>query len=147
MLVENRGETVGKDRVLQEVWGPTADENYLAQSISNLREALGDTAQARHLIKTIPGEGYRFIGCVTEVCVPLPPIVPRRATPRRRMPRLGLAAAGTTLVVLLTCLYLWEHRPTTPGQSATGTPNYRDLPGFTSPSLLAWITPARGTTY
>src|SRR2546425_3023806 len=66
-LVQNWGNTVTKEDLLKRVWNINAEENYLAQSISKLRKALSDSTEEPLYIKTIPGEGYRFIAGVRKV--------------------------------------------------------------------------------
>lgn len=61
LLVENAGRLVTKDEFLKQVWAEAfVEEATLAQSISQLRKALGDT----DLIETVPKKGYRFGGMV-----------------------------------------------------------------------------------
>ena len=63
-LVENAGCLVTKDEFLKRVWADAfVEEATLAQSISQLRKALGDT----DLIETVPKKGYRFLGKVRTV--------------------------------------------------------------------------------
>jgi DNA-binding winged helix-turn-helix (wHTH) protein/TolB-like protein/cytochrome c-type biogenesis protein CcmH/NrfG len=66
-LVERHGHLVTKEELIQLVW-PDAfvEENNLAQSISLLRRVLGDDADGRQLIETVPKRGYRFAGAVAE---------------------------------------------------------------------------------
>ena len=67
MLVENRGRVLSKERMLAEVWeGSFVEENNLAQNISLLRKALGETTDAR-FIETVPKFGYRFVASVEDV--------------------------------------------------------------------------------
>lgn len=62
ILVRNSREVVSKDDLMKSVW-PDAfvEEGNLSQNIFILRKALGDTAQDRRYIVTIPGKGYRFV--------------------------------------------------------------------------------------
>ena len=67
MLVENSGQTLEKEELLQKVWPDTfVDEGNLSQNISVLRKALGDNAADTRYIETIPRRGYRFIAEVRE---------------------------------------------------------------------------------
>jgi two-component system KDP operon response regulator KdpE len=62
VLVRNRGRLVGRQQLLQEVWGPTysSETNYLRVYVAQLRRKLEpDPGSPRHLI-TEPGVGYRF---------------------------------------------------------------------------------------
>ena len=61
ILVRRSGEVVTKDDLMKELW-PDAfvEESNLSQNIFMLRKALGDAAEDRKYIVTIPGRGYRF---------------------------------------------------------------------------------------
>src|SRR3954462_192345 len=51
---------------MREVWsGVTVEEKNLTENISILRQALGDSRQKPVYIKTVFGQGYRFVGEVT----------------------------------------------------------------------------------
>src|SRR6266700_3704945 len=58
LLVENAGSLVTKDEFMQRAW-PDAfvEDAVLAQNISQLRKALGDSVT----IETVPKKGYRFL--------------------------------------------------------------------------------------
>jgi predicted ATPase/DNA-binding winged helix-turn-helix (wHTH) protein len=59
-LIEARGTVVSKDQLMATVWPDrVVEENNLQWQISSLRAALGPD---RHLIRTIPGRGYQFVG-------------------------------------------------------------------------------------
>jgi len=61
-LIENRDRLVSRDEIIRNVWGDAAvSENVVAQSIRDLRKALGDDSRAPAFISTNPGAGYRFI--------------------------------------------------------------------------------------
>ncbi len=61
-LIDNRGQLVGKDRLLDELWGHRfVSESALATQIKRLRQALGDDGQKQEIIKTVHGRGYRFV--------------------------------------------------------------------------------------
>src|SRR5215213_5936697 len=67
MLVENRGELVTKEHLLEQVWpGRFVEENNLSVRMSELRKALQDSAETR-FIETVSGYGYRFVAKVREV--------------------------------------------------------------------------------
>jgi len=62
VLVRNRGRLVGRQQLLQEVWGPayTTETGYLRVYTAQLRRKLErDPAHPRHII-TQPGMGYVF---------------------------------------------------------------------------------------
>ena len=63
VLVRHRGKLVGRQQLLQEVWGPrySTETNYLRVYLAQLRRKLEpDPAHPRHLL-TEPGVGYRFV--------------------------------------------------------------------------------------
>jgi DNA-binding winged helix-turn-helix (wHTH) protein/TolB-like protein/Tfp pilus assembly protein PilF len=68
LLVEHHGEALDKDRLMEELW-PDSDveESNLAQHVSALRKALGESPSERRYITTIPGRGYKFAADVNEV--------------------------------------------------------------------------------
>ncbi|HUQ12478.1 MAG TPA: winged helix-turn-helix domain-containing protein [Steroidobacteraceae bacterium] len=66
-LVEHRGETLGKDELLQAIWPDlVVEENNLTQNISTLRQALGELRGENRFIATVPRKGYRFVAQVVE---------------------------------------------------------------------------------
>jgi predicted ATPase/DNA-binding winged helix-turn-helix (wHTH) protein len=73
-LVERPGEVVGKSELMSRVWPNThVDEVNLRFQIASLRRALGDGQGSARYIKTVSGQGYRFIA---QVCVDDPPADP-----------------------------------------------------------------------
>src|SRR5690242_10054801 len=65
VLVENHGQLVEKDKLLQSVWPDTyVDENSLAHNISVLRKVLGSGPDGAPYIETVPRRGYRFTASV-----------------------------------------------------------------------------------
>jgi TolB-like protein/DNA-binding winged helix-turn-helix (wHTH) protein/thioredoxin-like negative regulator of GroEL len=67
VLVENAGHIVEKEEILEKVWpGVFIEEGNLSRRIFNLRQVLGDTADGRNYIETIPRRGYRFVAAVQE---------------------------------------------------------------------------------
>ena len=80
-LLENRGEVVEKEELIQKVWPDTfVTEANLTQNISSLRKALGEKASESRYVLTIPGRGYSFVGDVFEI--------PRDATGEIPLPKL-----------------------------------------------------------
>jgi len=66
-LVERHGHLVTKEELFRLVW-PDAfvEENNLAQNVSTIRRALGESPGGQRFIATIPKRGYRFVGGVVE---------------------------------------------------------------------------------
>jgi len=66
-MLERPGELVSREDLHQRLWGADTFvdfDNNLNTAIYKLREALGDTAEAPHLVETLPKKGYRFIGAL-----------------------------------------------------------------------------------
>jgi DNA-binding winged helix-turn-helix (wHTH) protein/Tol biopolymer transport system component len=67
-LVRRSREVVTKEELLKEIWPDSfVEESNLSQNIFMLRKALGDTAESRQYIVTLPGRGYRFAASVRTV--------------------------------------------------------------------------------
>ena len=67
LLVENGGHVLSKEEIMERVWADSfVEENNLAQNISILRKALGESANTR-FIETVSKRGYRFIAPVQRI--------------------------------------------------------------------------------
>jgi len=65
VLVENAGQLVTKQELLDTIWPGTAvEENNLNHNVSVLRKALGEKATGQQYIETVPRVGYRFAAAV-----------------------------------------------------------------------------------
>jgi DNA-binding winged helix-turn-helix (wHTH) protein/tetratricopeptide (TPR) repeat protein len=74
VLLENPGEVLPKERLLERVWGDTfVEEGILTQNIYTLRKALQEAGGTRDYIETVPRRGYRFVGPVAEREAPAEP--------------------------------------------------------------------------
>jgi TolB-like protein/DNA-binding winged helix-turn-helix (wHTH) protein len=63
LLVENSERLVSKDEIIEKVWdGRIVSEAAVASRVKSARQALGDDGKAQRFIKTIHGQGYRFVG-------------------------------------------------------------------------------------
>jgi DNA-binding winged helix-turn-helix (wHTH) protein/tetratricopeptide (TPR) repeat protein len=61
VLIRNSKEVVTKDDLMKAVWPDTfVEEANLSRNIFMLRKALGESAQDRRYIVTVPGHGYRL---------------------------------------------------------------------------------------
>src|SRR5438874_8690032 len=61
VLVENAGRLVTKDEFMKQIWADSfVEDAALAQNISQLRKAIGDS----EVIETVPKKGYRFLESV-----------------------------------------------------------------------------------
>ena len=85
VLGEQAGQVVGKDELMQRVWGDVVvTEESLVQAIGDIRRVLGDQAHAR--IRTVPRRGYMLVVEATSAGGVAPPA-----------PAAGAAAAPSTL--------------------------------------------------
>lgn len=68
ILLENKGQTVEKEKLIQMVWAETfVEEGSLNRNVSTLRKILGDDSNEQRFIKTLPKRGYRFTANVREI--------------------------------------------------------------------------------
>lgn len=118
LLLERAPALVTRDELMDELWGHHAlSPNVVPQTVSELRQALGDDPQQPRYIETRHRRGYAFIAAVTIVdespdsvpAFPQPETVTVATPARTRSPWfiLGLVAA---LVCLLIGLY-WRATP------------------------------------
>ena len=117
-LVENAGRLITKDEFMKEVWADAfVEDATLAQSISQLRKALGDP----EIIETVSKKGYRFLGTVRIAGAALPATEPAQTMqtenfpahstvkgPRRNGRLWFAAAAGLVLLAALIFFYVHE---------------------------------------
>jgi TolB-like protein/DNA-binding winged helix-turn-helix (wHTH) protein len=62
LLVENRERLVSKDEIIDKVWdGRVISDAAVASRVKSARQALGDDGTSQRFIRTIHGQGYRFI--------------------------------------------------------------------------------------
>ncbi|MBT8061406.1 MAG: winged helix-turn-helix domain-containing protein, partial [Gammaproteobacteria bacterium] len=61
-LVEHRERLVSKDEILEKVWeGRIVSDSALASRVKLARKALGDDGKRQRFIKTVHGQGFRFV--------------------------------------------------------------------------------------
>jgi len=62
LLLENRERLVSKDEIIEKVWdGRIVTDAAVASRVKSARAALGDDGKSQQFIKTIHGQGYRFV--------------------------------------------------------------------------------------
>jgi DNA-binding winged helix-turn-helix (wHTH) protein/Tfp pilus assembly protein PilF len=67
LLVERRGQVVGKAEMMNTLWPDRyVEEANLTQNIFTLRKLLGEDQDKKQYIETIPRRGYRFVAPVIE---------------------------------------------------------------------------------
>src|SRR5262245_22932380 len=68
VLVEHRGKTVEKQKLMDAVWKDAfVTEDSLVKAVRKIRRVLGDEKESPQFIQTVPGEGYRFIAEISPV--------------------------------------------------------------------------------
>lgn len=66
-LIEHRERTVEKQELFEELWKEKfVTDNALTRVIKEIRQVIGDDADAPRYIETVPKRGYRFIAEVNE---------------------------------------------------------------------------------
>ena len=97
-LVAHPGRVLSKDELVQAVWPETAiSDGVLTVSITEIRQALGDAAQAPQYLETVPRRGYRWRGALPTTA-PLPaPAASQPAAPRPPPLPIGREAEVTQL--------------------------------------------------
>ena len=109
-LVEHRDEVLSKDRLLNAVWpGVVVEENSLTQSVSALRQVLGETPGTNRYVATVPRQGYRFVAEVTEGDAPIERRAPESGRPRRRW--MGAAVLMGLAAIVGIGYALWQSGP------------------------------------
>jgi DNA-binding winged helix-turn-helix (wHTH) protein/TolB-like protein/Tfp pilus assembly protein PilF len=70
LLVENAGHLLEKNRLMEMLWPDSfVEEGNLADNISKIRQALGDSRKNPKFIETVSGRGYRFVAEVRRIDV------------------------------------------------------------------------------
>jgi TolB-like protein/DNA-binding winged helix-turn-helix (wHTH) protein/tetratricopeptide (TPR) repeat protein len=97
VLLEARGETLTKDRLMERVWaGTVVEEGNLSRNVSTLRKALGESPDQHRYIVTLPGLGYRFVAKVREVAKEAEEPAPQEAPPPQTISPHGAARPEPT---------------------------------------------------
>src|SRR5215204_2940203 len=105
ILVENNGQVVEKDELLQKIWSDTVvEEASLAKNISVLRKVLSENGSKKSYIETIPKRGYRFTATVKDAESALEKKAVRAAALTKK--RLVLAASVLLLLSMFAGGYL-----------------------------------------
>jgi DNA-binding winged helix-turn-helix (wHTH) protein/TolB-like protein len=102
MLTEHAGDLVTREQLRQAIWGDETFVDFdrgLNYCISQIRTALGDTAEAPRYLETLRGRGYRFIGGV------------RANTFTRPKRRLYMAVLVASAIALAAAMFAFSNRP------------------------------------
>ena len=66
-LIENADRVVSKDEIIETVWeGRIVGDGTLNSRINALRRALDDDGATQAVIKTLPRQGFRFVGALAD---------------------------------------------------------------------------------
>jgi DNA-binding winged helix-turn-helix (wHTH) protein len=97
VLVENAGDVVSKDKLIEAVWrGIWVDEANLRANIGALRKVLGEGRGGRRYIQNVPGRGYRFVEPVyrgEKSFAPMPQGITPQGAPRDSLRLIGRSGA------------------------------------------------------
>jgi len=141
VLVEKAGHIVEKEELLEKVWpGVFVEEGNLARHIFNLRQVLGDTADGRKYIETIPKRGYRFVAAVDEDGEPAAPhlAAPRASDQAQSAVGLGqkkslwlwpLALSVLAVTAILIARHFWPLRNPSPQRVMLAVLPFANLSG------------------
>lgn len=65
-LVQKQGKLLSRETLLEQIWSDVVvGQETLSRTITEIRQALGDGADAPQYIQTVPRHGYKFIAAVT----------------------------------------------------------------------------------
>jgi TolB-like protein len=97
LLVEHRERMVSRDELIEKVWdGRVVSDAAIASRIKSARQALGDDGREQRFIRTIHGQGFRFVGEVSATPVsPQEPDLSREAIAGVEPVQTGGADAGS----------------------------------------------------
>jgi len=130
VLIEERGEVLEKDALMQRLWPDTfVEEANLTQTVYMLRKALGSD----DFIQTIPRRGYRFIGDVREWTDGATEMIVAEQTKssivieerQQTVPKLAIAAAIAVVIAVAVFFFIRTSAPSKPhAPSAVATQAY-----------------------
>jgi len=117
-LLERPGEMVTREELRQRLWPGNTFVDYdlgLKKAVNRLREVLGDSADNPRFIETIPRHGYRFMGGVLPLSVPIASTEPQAAVSGGQLERSALPAKArfsgkliaTLSLAVAAALLLW----------------------------------------
>jgi DNA-binding winged helix-turn-helix (wHTH) protein/TolB-like protein len=105
-LARNPGRLVSKDELIAEVWGGRiVSDAALSSRIKSARRAIGDDGERQHLIRTVHGRGFVFVGRIEPDAAPLqaaapvaePPRPAARSSPGARVAAVAALAAAVAI--------------------------------------------------
>ena len=152
VLLSHAGEVVTRETLRQAVWGNDTFVDFdsgLNFCITQIRSALGDSADSPRFVKTVPKRGYQFIAPTGAPAGPLP--VPGR---RREIRRLIAPALLVGLMAAIALLYShpWTAKPglrvaVVRFDNETGNAEYDHFADALTDSVTAELTAAAKDRY
>ena len=144
-LARNPGRMIGKDELIQQVWGGrNVSDAALSSRIKSARRAIGDDGEQQRLIRTVHGRGFRFVGGIapglapaSPEATPAQPLVARVRVLTRTAPMVG---AGLLVAVFAAVSWvLWN--PFAPSSSPSSPLALAAHPVTPAPSLSIAVLP------
>jgi TolB-like protein len=147
LLVENRERLVSKDEIIEKVWdGRPVTDAALASRVKSARQALGDDGKSQRFIRTIHGQGYRFVAqaIASRSTTAVSAVEPRESEPSQDLARLiqGLERISRPSLAVLPFRFVGTDERYTALASALPDELITDLAG------LRWLfVTARGSSF
>lgn len=108
ILLARAGDVVSREDIRDAVWGRDTHVDFdrgLAYCLSQVRAALGDTAENPRFVQTIPKRGFKFIAPVSTAAEARP------SKPRPEGWKIGVALAGLAMFTALASGWLFLGTP------------------------------------
>lgn len=105
-LVEHRERLVSKHELFEKVWdGRVVTDSALSSRVKSARKALGDDGKSQQFIRTIHGQGFRFVAAVrvereADTILPALSTAPNEKTPAEAQTGAGEADTKPSIAVL-----------------------------------------------
>lgn len=75
LLVGNSERMVSKDEIIEKIWdGRVVSESALSSRVKSARQALGDDGKTQRFIRTLHGQGFRFVAKVRTLRAGMPAV-------------------------------------------------------------------------
>ena len=127
-LLERKGRLAERDEIMERLWPDTVvEEANLAQTVSMLRKALGDTASSPRFIETVPKRGYRFVGRLEEPVVVVEERARTEITIQETSHRRRLLAGVASVIVLSAAIGVWQRFQSKAGEATAKSTQIRSL--------------------
>jgi TolB-like protein len=141
LLVESRDRMVSKEEVVEKVWeGRFVSDSAISSRIKSARRALGDDGKEQRFIRTLHGQGFRFIGDV-RIIVPQGLVLPIHQELEEALPRPAEHATKPSIAI-----FPFRLVGTSDLHPAIGDAIAHDL--ITALARLRWLfVIARGSTF